>query len=152
MCGGGFPCRALSTHRCWRRGSGRSWASTCGSGRCSSSSSRCSSVRWWCEDRAWTWPPAWWLPVAFQQPWAIRGSRRRTHSSFRFLQTTVLFPPALAVRSGNPNSPVSSPVLGPSPSPTAPCPPPWEQWETWSFRPLGNMVPSTFLALVPCVL
>lgn len=38
--------------------------------------------------------------------------------------------------------------LGPIPSPTAPCLPPWEQWETWSFRPIGNVVPSTFLALV----
>ena len=81
--------RHLLTPRCWPRDRGKSWTNIFDKDRCIISSSRFSSEPWWCEGRGWTWRPAWWLPVACQQPWATPGSPRQMRSSFHSLQTTV---------------------------------------------------------------
>lgn len=42
------------------------------------------------------------------------------------------------VHFGSPYSPVFPQVLGPSPTPTAPCLASWERWDTWRFGPFGS--------------
>ena len=81
--------RHLLMHRCWPKDKGKSWTSIFDRDKCISNS-KFSSEHWWWEDKGWTWHRAWWLLVVYQQLWATPGSPRQMHSSFHFLQTTVL--------------------------------------------------------------